>query len=350
MTWYTTPTKPLSLSAKQSATDRQNSLTKPQGSLGILENVVIDLAGMQGRTCPVVDKLYIATFAGDHGIASLPVSAYPQAVTRQMLANFATGGACISVMARHYGAMSEVIDCGTLGGDYDVAGVYQCHIAPSTQNFLTDTAMTADQVKEALTIGKSSVDRALVGGADIYVAGEMGIGNTTSSSALAGLLLDETAERLTGLGTGVDKATFEFKMSVIHQAIEKHKILSQNNPLFALQAVGGFEMGAMVGAYLRAGQVGLPVIVGGFISAVCALCAVRINEGVRDYLLFSHKSAEYGNQLVLDALKATPLLDLGLRLGEGTGATTAYGVIKLACDVHRNMATFESAGVSDKHG
>lgn len=350
MTWYTSPIRPLDLTARKNATDRQNVLTKPQGSLGLLEIVVIDLAGMQGRVCPIVDNLHITTFVGDHGIASLPVSAYSQVVTRQMLTNFATGGACISVMARHFGARAEVVDCGTLGGAYECEGVLQCQIAPSTANFLECMAMTESQVQQALAIGKASVDKALAGGADIFIAGEMGIGNTTSSSALAGLLLDATAERLTGLGTGIDDETFEFKKDVIRQAIKKYKNKSQNNSLYAIQAVGGFEMAAMVGAYLRAGQVGLPVIVGGFISAVCALCAVRINAGVRDFMLFSHKSAEYGNELILKELNATPLFDLGLRLGEGTGATTAYGLIKLACDVHNNMATFEQAKVSNKNG
>ncbi len=346
MNWYTAPTKPLNLTARDAAIARQNSLTKPTGALGQMEAVVIDLAAMQGREKPLADKLHIATFAGDHGVAALGVSAYPQAVTRQMLYNFAGGGACISVMARHYGATSEVLDCGTLGGDYDCQGVTQCHVAPSTANFLADFAMTPEQLAEALNIGRLSVERAADSGADIYIAGEMGIGNTTASSALAGLLIGENAEVLTGLGTGVDDKTFAFKKDVISQAISKYQHLT--NPLDKLRAVAGFEMAAMVGAYLRAAQLGMPVIVGGFISSVCALCAVQINSGVRDYLLFSHCSAEYGNKAVLDALGGKPLLDLGLRLGEGTGATTAFGIIQLACAVHGQMATFGEASVSDR--
>ncbi|MFB2539226.1 MULTISPECIES: nicotinate-nucleotide--dimethylbenzimidazole phosphoribosyltransferase [unclassified Acinetobacter] len=346
MNWYTQPTKPLNQTTQQQAQDRQNQLTKPTGALGQMEDVVIALAGMQGKICPTADKLHIATFAGDHGIASLGVSAYPQAVTRQMLYNFASGGACISVMARHYGATSQVVDCGTLGESYTCDGVEQCHVAPCTQNFLQDFAMTSEQLEQALNIGKQSVERAVENGADIYIAGEMGIGNTTASSVLAGLLLNENAEILTGLGTGVDDKTFAFKKQVIQQAIDKYQYL--DNPLEMLRAVAGFEMVAMVGAYLRAGQLGLPVIVGGFISAVCALCAVRICPSVRDYMLFSHCSAEYGNKAVLHALHAKPLLDLGLRLGEGTGATTAFGIIQLACVVHREMATFADANVSDK--
>lgn len=344
--WYLEKAKPINHTTRQGAIDRQNMLTKPQGALGLLETVVIDLAGMQGLACPVADKLYICTFAGDHGIARLGVSAYPQAVTRQMLMNFATGGACISVMARHYQALSSVVDCGTLGGAYACVGVEQRHIAPCTHNFLERPAMSADECEQALVIGKDSLETAVAQGANIYIAGEMGIGNTTASSALAGLLLGESADKLTGLGTGIDDKTFAIKQDIIRQAIDLYK--NNSDPLAYLQAVAGFEMVAMVGAYLRAGQLGLPVIVGGFISAVCALCAVRINPSVREYMLFSHKSAEYGNGLVLEALGATPLLDLGLRLGEGTGATTAFGVIQLACAVHRDMATFGEAGVSGK--
>ena len=162
--------------------------------------------------------------------------------------------------------------------------------------------------------------------------------------------MDEDAESLTGLGTGVYEKTFNYKKQIIGQAIDNYKETCKDNPLLALQSVAGFEMAAMVGAYLRAAQLGLPVIIGGFISAVCALCAVRINPDVREYMLFSHTSAEYGNQKVLDALNAKPLLNLGLRLGEGTGATTAFGIIQLACVVHAQMATFGEAGVSDKDG
>ena len=348
--WYLNPIKPINQTARKGAQDRQNQLTKPTGALGQMEAVVIELAGMQGKVCPTAKQLYICTFAGDHGIANAGVSAYPQAVTRQMLYNFATGGACISVMARHYGAISQVIDCGSVGEPYAVDGVEQFHIAPQTQNFLDEPAMTAEQCQKALEIGKYSVEKAVEQGADIYIAGEMGIGNTTASSALAGLLLDEDAESLTGLGTGVDEKTFNYKKQIIGQAIDNYKETCKDNPLLALQSVAGFEMAAMVGAYLRAAQLGLPVIIGGFISAVCALCAVRINPDVREYMLFSHTSAEYGNQKVLDALNAKPLLNLGLRLGEGTGATTAFGIIQLACVVHAQMATFGEAGVSDKDG
>lgn len=346
--WYTAPAQPIDQVARQNAKHRQNQLTKPTGSLGLMETVVIDLAGMQGKTCPTAHQLYICTYAGDHGIASAGVSAYPQAVTRQMLYNFATGGACISVMARHFGAISQVIDCGTMGEPYECQGVTQYPVASSTQHFLQDFAMTSEQLEQALSIGKISVEKAQAMGADIYIAGEMGIGNTTASSALACLLLDESAENMTGLGTGVDEQTFAHKTQVIREAYAKYQPICQHNPREMLRAVAGFEMAAMVGAYLRAAQLGLPVIVGGFISAVCALCAVRINPSARDYMLFSHQSAEYGNGTVLAALTATPLLDLGLRLGEGTGATTAYGIIRLACDVHANMATFGEAHISDK--
>lgn len=346
MTWYLNPTKPLNQDAIAAAAARQNMLTKPTGALGQMEAVVISLAGMQGEQKPRADKLFIATFAGDHGICAEGVSAYPQAVTRQMLANFVTGGACISVMARHFGAINEVVNCGTLGNEA-LAGVINAPVGEQTHNFLVQPAMSDAQLEQALNIGKDSVARAIAAGADIYIAGEMGIGNTTASSALAAILLDKSAAELTGRGTGIDDAILLHKTQVVDQAKRLYQD-SRTDALAALKNVGGFEMAAMVGAYLAAAQAGLPVIVGGFISAVCALAAVRINGGVRDYLLFSHCSAESGNAAVLDALDAAVLLDIGLRLGEGTGATTAFGIIQLACVVHRDMATFDEAGVSDK--
>lgn len=344
--WYQNPTKPIDNQRLKRASAHQNQLTKPQGSLGELERIAIRLAAMQAVDKPTANKPHITIFAGDHGIMQENVSAFPQEVTRQMLANFATGGACISVMARHFGASLSVIDCGCVGGHQDVAGVIDKTVAQGTNNFLIEPAMSMEQCLQAMQIGRESVLVARQQGADIYIAGEMGIGNTCSSSALACLLLDEPAERMTGRGTGVDNQALSHKTKVVSMAYDKYHHSCKDDALMALAAVGGFEMAAMTGAYVAAAQMGLPVVVDGFIASVSALTAVKMNAGVADWLLFGHKSAEQAHHLVLEQLQANPILDMGLRLGEGSGATASLAMIRLACDIHANMATFEQAGVA----
>lgn len=347
MTWYQSPTKPINQSAQSLAQAHQNNLTKPTGSLGELERLVVRLAGMQGVAYPSVSRPYVAIFAGDHGVMAEQISAYPQAVTRQMLANFATGGACVSVMTRHVGAKLEVIDCGVIGAVADgVAGVRYEPVADGTKNFTKEPAMSLDECMQALSIGKSSVERAVECGADMYVAGEMGIGNTCSASALACLLMGQSANEMTGRGTGVNDETLVKKTAVVDKAVSLYGHLTGS--VHMLASVGGFEMVAMVGAYIRAGQLGVPVVVDGFISTVSALTAVRINAGVADWLMFAHRSHEQAHTKVLKEMNGVPLLDLGLRLGEGSGAVASLTLIKLACDIHANMATFDGAKVDNK--
>ncbi|CAB1223033.1 nicotinate-nucleotide--dimethylbenzimidazole phosphoribosyltransferase [Acinetobacter bouvetii] len=345
MNWWLDACKTPSAEAKQQAAERQLQLTKPTGSLSELENVAIQLASLQNSPRPNVDHPWISIFAGDHGVMEENISAYPQAVTRQMLQNFTTGGACISVIAREYQAKLQVIDCGTVGEAYDYVGVERHCIIPGTANFAKQVAMTEAQCADAMLLGAKSVETAVASGASIYVAGEMGIGNTCSASAVACFLLNEPAEQLTGVGTGIREEQLNHKKNVINQAIALHTDYVGHDPFKALCAVGGLEVAAMVGAYIRCAQLGLPMVVDGFITTVSALVAVRLNPEVRDWMLFGHQSAEYGHRRLLEELNAHPLLKLNLRLGEGSGAGAALGLIKLACSLHNNMATFAEAAV-----
>lgn len=351
MNWWLESVKQPNLDAKQQAEQHQLQLTKPTGALGDLEQIAITLASLQSNAHPHVNHPWITIFAGDHGVVEENISAYPQAVTRQMLQNFTTGGAAISVLAKYHEAHLQVIDCGTVGEAYEYTGVERHCIRAGTANFAKQSAMNADECRAALELGKKSVDTAKADDADIYIAGEMGIGNTCSASALACLLLNDTAEQLTGVGTGIGADQLRHKIEVIEKAIELHHKHVVGDVFKTLCAVGGLEIAAITGAYIRCAQVGLPIIVDGFISSVAALCAVRMNPKVRDWMLFGHQSAEYGHQRILQELNADPILKMNLRLGEGSGAGAALALVKMACVLHNQMATFAQAAVSgDKIG
>ena len=345
--WLSLPVKPLDLKTGTAALARQAQLTKPPGSLGQLEALAVQLATMQGVERPVVDHAVIAIFAGDHGIAAENVSAFPQAVTGEMVKNFARGGAAISVLAKTLGARLEVVNLGTVNDPGEWPNVVRAIIAPSTANFAAGPAMTEAQLAQALQAGRDSMLRARASGAQIFIGGEMGIANTTSASAIACALLHESPQLLSGPGTGLDNKGVAHKAAVIQRALDLHRAnLAQ--PLEVLRHVGGFEIAALAGAYLAAAQNGVPVLVDGFISSVAALAAVRIQPGVRNWMMFAHTSAEPGHQRVLTALDAQPLLQLGMRLGEGSGAATALPLLRLACALHNGMATFAEAAVSEK--
>ena len=339
--------KPLDEAARAAAQARQAQLTKPAGSLGQLETLAITLAAMQGRPLPRIQQPWISIFAADHGVADEGVSAFPQAVTQQMLANFVGGGAAISVLARETGATLEVVDVGTLA-PFPVAGVIHAQVARSTANFCQQPAMSAAQAHAALDAGAAACARAQAGGADLFIGGEMGIANTTTAAALACALLGLPGAALAGAGTGVDSAGVARKALVIDRALALHGLASASDPLHALCAVGGFEIGALAGAYLAAAQEGVPVLVDGFICSAAALLAVRLNPGARDWMLFAHASAESGHATLLRALDAQPLLALDMRLGEASGAAAAIPLLRLACALHAGMATFAEAGVA--HG
>lgn len=345
--WWQAPTQVPSQEALAAATQRQRQLTKPAGALGELEQIALQLASLQGRECPTLQRPWISIFAADHGIAAAGISAYPQAVTAQMVANFAHGGAAICVLARQIGAAFEVVDVGVLSSTAALPEVVQAKVAPGTANLLEVPAMSEDQCLAALAVGQVAVARALAHDADIFIGGEMGIGNTSSASALATIFLNTEVVQLVGPGTGLDAAGVIRKASLLSQALQLHAARC-HTPLGALTTLGGFEIAALCGAYIAAAQASLPVLVDGLISSVAALAACRLNPGVRDWLIFGHQSAEPAHVRVLAELDARPLLQLGMRLGEGSGAASAYPLLQLACALHGQMATFASAGVSTR--
>ncbi|MBV4475632.1 nicotinate-nucleotide--dimethylbenzimidazole phosphoribosyltransferase [Pseudomonas botevensis] len=345
--WWLNPCKPVNSDAVANAAARQQQLTKPAGSLGRLEAVAVQLAGLQGQLKPRLDQLWIAIFAGDHGVVAEGVSAFPQEVTGQMLLNFVSGGAAISVLARQLGAQLEVVDLGTVTPSLSLPGVRHLNIGAGTANFVQGSAMTRAQGELALQAGRDSVLRAQAAGAQLFIGGEMGIGNTTAASALACALLDCPVAHLTGPGTGLNAEGVSHKAQVIERALALHAA-QRGDALQTLFNLGGFEIAALVGAYLACAQEGIAVLVDGFICTVAALVAVRLNPQCREWLLFGHRGAEPGHRHVLETLKAEPLLELGLRLGEGSGAALAVPLLRLACDLHGQMATFAEAAVADR--
>ena len=346
-TWWLSPCKPVSAEIVEQAAARQQQLTKPAGSLGRLESVAVQLAGLQGQVKPTLEQVWIAIFAGDHGVVAEGVSAFPQEVTGQMLLNFVSGGAAISVLARQLGAQLEVVDLGTVTPSLNLPGVRHLNIGAGTANFAQGPAMTQAQGELALQAGRDSVLRAKAAGAQLFIGGEMGIGNTTAASALACALLDCPVAHLTGPGTGLNAEGVSHKAQVIERALALHAA-QRGDALQTLFNLGGFEIAALAGAYLAAAQEGVAVLVDGFICTVAALVAVRLNPACREWLLFGHRGAEPGHRHVLETLNAEPLLELGLRLGEASGAAVAVPLLRLACDLHGQMATFAEAAVADR--
>ncbi|MDF0729975.1 nicotinate-nucleotide--dimethylbenzimidazole phosphoribosyltransferase [Pseudomonas entomophila] len=345
--WWRDTCQPLCRDAMEQARARQQQLTKPAGSLGQLEAVAVTLAGLQGRERPSLERVAISIFAGDHGVVEEGISAYPQAVTGQMLRNFVGGGAAISVLARELQATLEVVDLGTIDPELQLPGVHHLRLGAGTANFTRQPAMTEVQWEAALAAGRASAQRAAEQGAQLFIGGEMGIGNTTAAAALASALLGCPASALSGPGTGLDSAGVRHKVEVIERALALHG-LRADQPAHALACVGGFEIAALAGAYLACAQQGIAVLVDGFICSVAALVAVRLNPGCRTWLLFAHQGAEPGHRALLAALEAEPLLALGLRLGEGSGAALAVPLLRLACALHGQMATFAEAAVADR--
>lgn len=348
MNWLTQPCAALNETARTSALARQGQLTKPPGALGYLEDIAVQLAAWQGVEQPVMERIFIGIFAADHGVAEEGVSLFPQAVTAEMVRNFARGGAAISVLARQLNATLEVINLGTVSVVEPLNNVRDERIAAGTANFARQPAMSADQCAVALQAGRNAVQRAKQQGAQLFIGGEMGIANTTSASAIACALLSAMPKLLAGAGTGVDSAGMTHKAQVIAKALSLHQVAS-DQPLDVLRNLGGFEIAGLAGAYISAAQSGIPVMVDGFISSVAALVAVRINPEVRAWLLFGHTSAELGHRRVLIALRAQALLHLRMRLGEGSGAAVAVPLLQLACALHSGMATFAEAGVSEQN-
>jgi len=343
--WVTGDCPAISLHHRDAALARQGELTKPAGALGRLEALAVELAALQHTDRPSAERAPIVIFAGDHGIAAQAVSAYPQQVTIAMMANFAAGGAAISVLARELGASLEVVDAGTLA-ETALPGIVTDKPRRGTRDFSKEAALDSTEVAFALACGKRAVARALAHQPDVLIFGEMGIGNTTTSATIAAALLETGPDQMAGSGTGLDAAGREHKAQIIGAALSHHGLeTSDASPAQVLCAVGGLEIAAITGAIIAAAQARIPVLVDGFIVSVAALAAVRLNPSCRPYLVFSHRSAERGHRLVLTALDAHPLLDLDLRLGEGSGAALALPIVRLACALHNGMATFAEAAV-----
>jgi nicotinate-nucleotide--dimethylbenzimidazole phosphoribosyltransferase len=343
--WLARPIPPPDPTARLAAETRQRVLTKPPGALGRLEAVAIRLAALQGTEQPQAERIHIVVFVADHGVAAEAVSAFPQAVTGEMLRNFAQGGAAICVIARELRAKLQVMDLGTLNDPGALAGVQRERIAPSTANFTAEPAMTDAQLARALCAGYRAAESAKHASAHLFIGGDMGIANTTAAAAIACALLGLPPEQLAGPGTGLTPDGVAHKAQVIGRAIDRHRT-AMTSPLEALRHVGGFEIAALAGSYLACAQMRLPVLVDGFIATSAALVAVGLHAGVADWLLYAHASAEPGHRMMLRALAAEPLLDLGMRLGEGTGAAAAVPLLRIACALHNNMATFADAHVS----
>ena len=348
MHWLETPAHPIDQAILAAAQARQGQLTKPPGSLGYLEQIAVRLAAMQGTQQPDLSRVRITVFAADHGIADEGVSAFPQAVTGQMIANFAHGGAAISVLARNLGARLEVVDVGSKTDSAALPGVIVSKAGEGTANFRRHPAMSDAQLAAALQTGRDAVTRALKDDAQLFIGGEMGIANTSAATAVACALLGKSALEIAGPGTGLDAAGVVRKAEIIDDALALHQP-ALTSPLAILRHVGGFEIAALAGAYIASAQSGLPVLVDGFIASSAALLALRIRPDVADWLFFGHASAEPGHVHLMQALNARPLLNLDLRLGEGSGAAVALPILRLAAALHGQMATFAEAGVAGKN-
>lgn len=329
------------------AQDRQAQLTKPAGSLGQLENIAIQLAACLNTENPTIEKPWISVFAADHGIAAYGVSAFPQEVTQQMVFNFLSGGAAVSVLAKELNCEFEVVDVGCLQPIPEQSGVKSFHVGNGTAPFHLEAAMTSQQFLDAWKVGERAALDAKNASCDLFIAGEMGIGNTTSATAIICHYCEVSPAEWVGMGTGISEDTKPFKAQMIEQALTLHQ---ENliSPEQVLQSIGGFEIVAMTASYLKAGELGLPIVVDGLISSAAALVAVKINAGVREWMLFGHQSQEPAHQIVLQSLAAEPILNLQMRLGEASGAVMAIPTIQLACALHNNMATFAEAAVSNK--
>jgi nicotinate-nucleotide--dimethylbenzimidazole phosphoribosyltransferase len=323
---------------------RLDNLTKPQGSLGRLEELAKLIVGITGRENPQLNKKVIFTFVGDHGVVAEGVSAFPQAVTEQMVYNFINGGAGINVLARQVGAKVIIADLGVVGDLKVSPGLIIRKIAPGTKNMVKEPAMTKNQVLAAVRAGQDIFETELSQGIDIIGTGEMGIGNTTASSAIVAVLTGKPVAQVTGRGTGITDAALANKIRVIETAIKINQPDPQD-PLDVLAKVGGLEIAGLVGVILSAAAHSVPVVVDGFISSAAALVAYKLSPQVKNYLISAHVSVESGQKAILDFIGLNPLLDLKFRLGEGTGAALGIGLAEAAVKILTEMASFSSAGV-----
>lgn len=335
---------PLDRSAMTAAEEYQARLAKPPGSLGRLEEISIQLAGITGRVHNALNKKQLLVFAADNGVVAEGVSSAPQSVTKQQTINLMRGKTGAAVLAKHFGCGLTVCDVGVNADIYE-STVLNRKIAYGTQNICTGPAMTREQTLQAILTG-AEIARTV--DADVIGVGEMGIGNTTTSSAVLAVLLGADVEAVTGRGGGITEESFRKKKAVIRTAIEVNRP-DRDDVVGVLSKVGGFDLAAMCGAFLGAATARRPAVIDGLISAAAALCAVRLCPNVRGYLVPSHASFEIGYRLAMEAMDLRPLFDLGMRLGEGSGCPLAFQVLDAACAVTNDMATFDEAGINDDY-
>ena len=335
---------PLDRGTMTAAEEYQARLAKPPGSLGRLEEISIQLAGITGRVHNALNKKQLLVFAADNGVVAEGVSSAPQSVTKQQTINLMRGKTGAAVLAKHFGCGLTVCDVGVNADIYESA-VLNRKIAYGTQNICTGPAMTREQTLQAILTG-AEIARTV--DADVIGVGEMGIGNTTTSSAVLAVLLGADVEAVTGRGGGITEESFRKKKAVIRTAIEVNRP-DRDDVVGVLSKVGGFDLAAMCGAFLGAAAARRPAVIDGLISAAAALCAVRLCPNVRGYLVPSHASFEIGYRLAMEAMDLRPLFDLGMRLGEGSGCPLAFQVLDAACAVINDMATFDEAGINDDY-
>jgi len=338
----------LDRNAMEDARRRQASLTKPPGSLGLLEEISVRLCGIKGEMTADLGGKVIILCAADHGVVEEGVSAYPQEVTAQMLANFADRGAAINVLAGYAGARVVLVDMGTVGSG-SIPGVVDRRIRAGTANIARGPAMSREEAESAVATGIELAGQEIAGGSGMIATGDMGIGNTTPSSALVAAFTGLPAEAVVGRGTGLDDTALDAKTRVVEKALAANRPGS-DDPVGALAGVGGLEIGAMAGVILGGVMERVPVVIDGFISGAAALLAERICPGTKDFMFASHLSEEPGHKAALDELGLEPFINLNMRLGEGTGAALAMPVIEVALKLLNEMATFDEAGVSRESG
>ena len=338
---------PVNHESAANAQGRLDRLTKPLGSLGRLEELAVHYARITGEVKPHIPRGVVFTFAADHGVAREGVSAYPSEVTPQMVLNFLRGGAGVNVLARHTGVEVRVVDIGVAYDFGAVPGLIQKKVMPGTNNLLHEPAMTRAQAVQALQVGIDLATDAAREGIGLFGTGEMGIGNTTPSAAITALMTDRPVAEVTGRGTGVDDAGHARKVGVIQQALDRHRP-DRADALDVLAKVGGLEIAGLAGLMLGAAAARVPVVLDGFIAGAAALVAVGLHPLCRDYFIASHRSVERGHQAILEWLALKPLLDLDLRLGEGTGACLGMGLVQASIKILTEMATFDEAGVTER--
>lgn len=339
--------RPMDTTSMAKAKERQDMLTKPTGSLGRLEQLSIQIAGIQGRPIPQIKQKAVIVMAADHGVAARGTSAYPQEVTAQMVLNFLRGGAGINVISRQVGARVIIVDMGVAVKLEANPGLLSRRIAAGTHDMSRGPAMTVAQAQQALETGIEIVTAEIKKGLDIVATGDMGIGNTTASSAICAIMTGKTIAEVTGRGTGLDNKQLQQKIRIINEAIAFNKPESAK-PLEVLAKVGGFEIGGLAGVILGAAAHRVPVVIDGFISGAAALIAAGLCPQSKDYMIAGHCSVEPGHKLLLQYLGLKPLLDMEMRLGEGTGAALAMSLAEISVRILNEMATFAEAGVSDK--